>query len=97
VYEGTALVVTRQALWLRGYVGSCVASRSTHHSVKELETDVQAWIGAWNHDPKPFAWTKTADEILHNLASYYTQINQLTNDSGRDWTPTGSIDSRSVV
>ena len=56
--------------------------RSTHRSVKELETDVNAWIAAWNEDPKPFVWTKTADEILANLANYCTKINQLTNDSG---------------
>ncbi|RZL75073.1 MAG: IS630 family transposase, partial [Rhodococcus sp. (in: high G+C Gram-positive bacteria)] len=49
---------------------------------KELETDVQAWIDAWNDDPKPFVWTKTADEILDNLANYCTRINQLNNDSG---------------
>jgi transposase len=56
--------------------------RSSHRSVKELETDVNAWIAAWNEDPKPFVWTKTADEILANLANYCTRINQLTNDSG---------------
>jgi transposase len=56
--------------------------RSSHRSVKELETDVTAWIAAWNEDPKPFVWTKTADEILANLANYCTRINQLTNDSG---------------
>src|SRR5829696_2672306 len=38
--------------------------RSTHRSVAELEADVRAWINAWNADPKPFIWTKTADEIL---------------------------------
>jgi transposase len=48
--------------------------RSTHHSVTELETDVRAWIEAWNNDPKPFVWTKTADEILDSLANYCTQI-----------------------
>ncbi len=56
--------------------------RSSHRSVKELEADVTAWIQAWNEDPKPFVWTKTADEILANLAHYLTRINQLTNDSG---------------
>jgi transposase len=55
--------------------------RSTHHSVKELETDVNAWIEAWNDDPKPFVWTKTADEILANLANYCTRLNQLTSNS----------------
>ena len=42
--------------------------RSAHNSVNELEADIQAWIEAWNDDPKPFVWTKTADEILENLA-----------------------------
>jgi transposase len=51
--------------------------RSSHRSVKELEADIRAWIGAWNDDPKPFVWTKTADEILESIASYL----QLINDS----------------
>jgi len=50
--------------------------------VKELETDVNAWIEGWNEDPKPFVWTKTADEILANLANYCTRLNQLTSNSG---------------
>lgn len=56
--------------------------RSTHRSVKALEDDVNAWIVAWNADPKPFVWTKTADEILTNLAQYCTRINKAINDSG---------------
>jgi transposase len=56
--------------------------RSSHRSVKALETDVEAWIEAWNADPKPFVWTKTADDILDSLATYRTRLNQLSNDSG---------------
>ena len=52
--------------------------RSSHRSVAELEADLKAWIAAWNQDPKPFVWTKTADEILDSLTSYL----QRTNDSG---------------
>jgi transposase len=55
--------------------------RSTHRSVKALEDDVNAWIAAWNDNPKPFVWTKTADEILNNLANYCTRINKTSNDS----------------
>ncbi|NDV04883.1 IS630 family transposase, partial [Rhodococcus sp. IEGM 248] len=40
------------------------------------------WIAAWNDDPKPFVWTKTADEILASLARYCTRINKTINDSG---------------
>jgi len=49
--------------------------RSAHRSVAELEADLRAWIDAWNQDPKPFVWTKTADEILDNLARYLHLIN----------------------
>jgi transposase len=50
-------------------------TRSTHHSVQALEADVRHWIEHWNEDPRPFVWTKTADEILDNLAAYCTQTN----------------------
>ncbi|MGO9354573.1 MAG: hypothetical protein ACLP3C_28410 [Mycobacterium sp.] len=36
----------------------------THKSVVALENDVREWIATWNADPRPFAWTKTAEEIL---------------------------------
>ena len=48
--------------------------RSTHRSVKELVASIRTWITNWNDDPKPFVWHKTADEILHNLASYCQRI-----------------------
>jgi transposase len=49
--------------------------RSAHRSVAELEADLRAWVDAWNADPKPFVWTKTADEILDSLAAYLHLIN----------------------
>ena len=49
--------------------------RSAHRSVVELETDVRRWINEWNTDPKPFVWTKTADQILDTLAAYCSRIN----------------------
>lgn len=52
--------------------------RSAHRSVTELETDIRTWISEWNKDPRPFIWTKTADEILETLAAYCGLIN----DSG---------------
>jgi transposase len=44
--------------------------RSAHRSVAELENDICKWTSEWNKDPRPFAWTKTADEILETLAAY---------------------------
>jgi transposase len=49
--------------------------RSAHRSITELEADVRAWINEWNADPKPFVWTKTADQILDTLAAYCQRIN----------------------
>ena len=49
--------------------------RSAHRSVTELEADIRKWINAWNTDPRPFTWTKTADEILETLAAYCQRIN----------------------
>ena len=44
--------------------------RGVHTSVQALETDIRTWIETWNQDPKPFVWTKTADEILSSLGRY---------------------------
>jgi transposase len=41
-----------------------------NRSVTELETDIRKWINEWNKAPKPFVWTKSADEILEILAAY---------------------------
>jgi transposase len=49
--------------------------RSTHRSVTELERDVRRWVNEWNTNPKPFVWTKTADQILDTLATYCERIN----------------------
>src|ERR1700727_2662504 len=49
--------------------------RSAHTSVTELETDIRKWINEWNKNPKPFVWTKSADEILDTLAAYCRRIN----------------------
>jgi hypothetical protein len=38
--------------------------RGVRKSVVALDNDVSEWIATWNADPRPFAWTKTAEEIL---------------------------------
>lgn len=47
--------------------------RSSHHSVKELETAINQFIQAHNDRPKPFQWTKSADEILKNLQRFASE------------------------
>lgn len=49
--------------------------RSAHRSVAQLEADIRRWLATWNDDPRPFVWTKTADEILDKLAGYLQRIN----------------------
>jgi len=44
--------------------------RSAHTSVRRLEADIGEWVRLHNQDPKPFRWTKTADEILASIARY---------------------------
>jgi transposase len=48
--------------------------RGTHRSIQALEKDIRDWIAAWNDNPRPFNWTKTADEIFERLASYLQRI-----------------------
>jgi len=48
--------------------------RSAHRNVKELADDIKAWAAAWNDDPKPFVWHKTADDILTRLTAYCTDV-----------------------
>src|SRR5690242_12659203 len=49
--------------------------RGTHRSVRALNADIRAWIETWNDNPKPYVWTKTADQILDTIARYCTRIN----------------------
>ena len=48
--------------------------RGVHKNLQALERDIRAWIKQWNQNPKPFMWTKTADEILQRLAAYLDRI-----------------------
>lgn len=50
--------------------------RGTHRSVRQLNTDIRAWIKTWNENPKPFVWTKTAEQILDSIARYCIRINE---------------------
>ncbi len=48
--------------------------RGVHTSVQALENDIREWIATWNNNPRPFTWTKTADEILNSLADYLAKL-----------------------
>jgi len=52
--------------------------RGTHRSTRELEDAIRQYLNTHNNDPKPFVWTKTADEILTSVARFCQRIS----DSG---------------
>jgi transposase/transcriptional regulator with XRE-family HTH domain len=60
------------------YVTTDLLQRSDHRSVQALERDIRNWVKTWNDDPKPFLWTKTAEQILESLA----RLLQRTTDAG---------------
>jgi transposase len=51
-------------------------TRAAHRNDKELAADITAWADAWNENPTPFVWHKTAEQILERLASYCAAINE---------------------
>ncbi len=44
--------------------------RGTHRSTAELEATIESYIDARNADPKPFRWTKSADDILASVERF---------------------------
>jgi transposase len=49
--------------------------RGTHTSVRQLNADIRAWIDTWNDNPRPYVWTKTAEQILESIGNYCGRIN----------------------
>ena len=52
--------------------------RGVHRSTRELEQAIRTYIETTNARPKPFVWTKTADEILASVG----RLCKLIYDSG---------------
>lgn len=52
--------------------------RGIHRSVPQLEQTIRSYVAANNENPKPFVWTKTADQILESVARFCKR----TSDSG---------------
>lgn len=61
--------------------------RGVHRSTDALEAAIHAYIDAHNAEPKPFRWTKSADDILAAinrfcLRTLSTDALQRTSESG---------------
>ena len=52
------------------YLTTQLLQRGVYKNVQTLEADIRNWIAQWNDEPKPFVWTKTAEQILTSLAKY---------------------------
>ncbi|MGQ0614466.1 MAG: IS630 family transposase, partial [Planctomycetaceae bacterium] len=48
--------------------------RGVHRGVDDLEATIRAYLDTVNDEPRPFAWTKTADEIRDSVASSSKRI-----------------------
>jgi transposase len=53
-----------------GELTTKLLQRGVHKSVQSLEKDIRGWIETWNEDPRPYVWTKTADEILDSITAF---------------------------
>ena len=76
-----------------GYLTDQRFRRGAHKSVQALEADIRGWVENWNQNPRPFTWTKTAEEILDSLARYIARISGagLQREGARIATPTLGI------
>jgi transposase len=50
--------------------------RGAHRSTRALNADIRAWMKTWNDNPKPYVWTRTAEQILDSITRYCTRINE---------------------
>ncbi len=57
-----------------GFITDELIRRGSHTSVQALEADIRAWAKGWNEDPKPFIWTKPAEQILESIGRLLTRI-----------------------
>ena len=51
-----------------GHLDDKAIRRGVFRSVEDLEASIDAFLIAWNKDPKPFVWTATIDSIVEKLA-----------------------------
>jgi hypothetical protein len=57
-----------------GFLSDQMIKRGVRKSVQALEKDIRSWIADWNDHPRPFLWTKTAEEILESLTRFCRRI-----------------------
>ena len=51
--------------------------RSSFRSTKALEQAIKDYLEDYNENPKPFAWTKAADEILESVDGHSIRVSEM--------------------
>ncbi len=50
--------------------------RGVHRSTAALEKAIRHYLAVYNENPKPFIWTKSADDILESVARFCKRISE---------------------
>jgi transposase len=59
-----------------GELTTTLLKRGQYRSVRQLNAEIRDWIDTWNENPRPYIWTKTAEQILDSIKRYCQRINR---------------------
>jgi transposase len=62
--------------WFRELTDKAIR-RGSFVSVPDLKRTIDAFLTAWNEDPKPFIWTATVEEIIEKIGRARAKMEQL--------------------
>ena len=60
-----------------GHLDSTAIRRGVFLSVADLKASIEAFLQAWNQDPKPFVWTATVESIQEKLTRCRQTLEQI--------------------
>ena len=60
-----------------GHLDSKAIRRGVFLSVTDLQNSIEAFLTAWNQNPKPFVWTATVESIQEKLARCRQTLEQI--------------------
>ena len=75
--------VPTSASWLNlverwfGELTSKTIRRGSFGSVEDLKNAIDAFLAAWNDNPRPFVWTATVDAIVEKLSRCRQTLEQI--------------------
>ena len=60
-----------------GHLDNKAIRRGVFLSVADLQASIEAFLQAWNQDPKPFVWTATVESIQEKLTRCRRTLEQI--------------------